>query len=144
MPSTRPRTVELPLPRVRGHLQTNVHDRASHTCYDSTGCRLVSVPYPCMTARCALFAFSSEGAAVTGEAQLYILQHVILVIYVRCCSVGLLFRGCGGVGRSPIIRLATHYAGHNCALFSVLDTQGDGVKPSYTIGLPVEYARPVE
>ena len=49
-------------------MQTNVHDRASHTCYDSTGCRLVSVPYPCMTARCALFGFSSPGAAVPGVA----------------------------------------------------------------------------
>ena len=52
-------------------------------CYDSTGCRLVSVPYPCMTVRCALFAFSSEGTAVSGEAQLYILQHIIMVIDVR-------------------------------------------------------------
>ena len=91
-----------------------------------------------MTARCALFAFSSEGAAVTGEAQLYILQHTILIIYVRFCSVDLLFRGCGGVGRSPVIRLATYDAGHICALFSVLDAQGDGVKPSYTVGLAVE------
>ena len=28
--STGPRTVELPLPRDRGHLQTNAHERASH------------------------------------------------------------------------------------------------------------------